>query len=161
MEVVINSLYGSSIATSIRESQHLFPAIESLHVIFVCLVVAFIFWVDIRLVWIGYRDLGMSVINRIALPVVWLAFAGAVVTGSLMFSSIAPDYLANAYFKAKLVTIGLAGVNMAAFHAVTHSGLVQIDESAPTPVAARVFGLLSIALWTTVVCLGRYVGFTL
>lgn len=161
METMIDAIYASPFATAIRESRHLFPVIESVHVTFICLVVAFIFWVDFRLVWAGYRDLGISTINRVALPIVWCAFGGAVVTGFLLFSSIAPDYMANVYFQAKMVAILLAGLNMAAFHALTHFGVVRIEENAPPPIAARLFGLLSITLWTSVVSLGRYIGFSL
>ncbi len=161
MEAIINAIYESGISISIRESETLFPVIESLHVIFICLVMAFIFWVDIRLAWMGYRDLAVTAIKRIALPIVWVAFGGAVVTGALLFSSIAPDYVANPYFLAKMATIAFAGINMTAFHVLLHFNLLKIDDEQAPPVAARVFGLTSIILWTTVISLGRYIGFTL
>jgi len=85
----------------------------------------------------------------------------AVITGVLMFASNAPSYAANLEFQLKLVTIVLAGVNMAIFHSTAHRRIADWDLDLPPPAAARISGFLSLALWTVVIVLGRWIGFTL
>jgi hypothetical protein len=87
----------------------LFPFIESVHVVAICLVVGSIFALDLRL--LGFASVGRPV-SRLAnaiLPVTWAAFAIAATSGFLLFISNATKYLANGYFDAKIILICAAG----------------------------------------------------
>jgi hypothetical protein len=48
------------------------------------------------------------------------AFAMAVCSGALLFSSNASHYWGTVPFRAKMLLLALAGINMAVFHATTH-----------------------------------------
>jgi hypothetical protein len=54
----------------------------------------------------------------------------------------------------------LAGVNALIYHLVTERGLAQWDAVQP-PRAARIAGLASILLWTTVILSGRMMSYTM
>ena len=151
----------SGLADNIRENDLLFPLIESIHVLSICLVVGSIFVVDLRL-------LGLASIRRPAgrvisgiLPLTWRAFAMAVASGSLLFISNATKYLANGYFVAKLFLILAAGVNMLVFHFVSAKDLPKWENEPAPPLSARLAGGLSILLWVSVVACGRWIGFTM
>jgi hypothetical protein len=151
----------SGVAAAIRESDTLFPFIESVHVVAICLVVGSIFALDLRL--LGFASVGRPV-SRLAnaiLPVTWAAFAIAATSGFLLFISNATKYLANGYFDAKIILICAAGLNMIVFHAITAKDLPQWEKQAVPPLRARLAGLLSILLWITVVACGRWIGFTM
>ena len=151
----------SGVATAIRESDMLFPFIESVHVVAICLVVGTIFVLDLRL--LGLASVGRPV-SRLAnaiLPVTWAAFAIAATSGFLLFISNATKYLANGYFDAKIIVICAAGLNMIVFHAISAKDLPQWEQQAVPPLRARLAGLLSILLWITVVACGRWIGFTM
>ncbi|CCE05448.1 conserved membrane hypothetical protein [Bradyrhizobium sp. STM 3843] len=151
----------SGVAAAIRESDTLFPFIESVHVIAICLVVGTIFAIDLRL--LGLASVGRPV-SRLAsaiLPVTWGAFAVAAASGFLLFISNATKYLANGYFDAKIILICAAGLNMIIFHAISAKDLPQWETQAVPPLRARLAGLLSILLWITVVACGRWIGFTM
>ncbi len=60
-----------------------------------------------------------------------------------------------------VLAIVAAGINMAIFHATTQRTIAQWDETAAPPFAARAAGVLSLVLWTLVIFLGRWIGFTL
>ena len=151
----------SGLADNIRENDLLFPLIESIHVLSICLVVGSIFVVDLRLLGLASirRPVG-RVINGV-LPLTWSAFAMAVASGSLLFISNATKYLANGYFVAKLFLILAAGLNMAIFHAISARDLPRWENDTPPPLRARLAGGLSILLWVAVVACGRWIGFTM
>jgi hypothetical protein len=151
----------SGLADNIRENDLLFPLIESMHVLSICLVVGSIFVVDLRLLGLASirRPVG-RVINGV-LPLTWSAFAMAVASGSLLFISNATKYLANGYFVAKLFLILAAGLNMAIFHAISARDLPRWENDTPPPLRARLAGGLSILLWVAVVACGRWIGFTM
>jgi hypothetical protein len=151
----------SGLADNIRENDLLFPLIESVHVLAICLVVGSIFMVDLRLLGLASirRPVG-RVIDGI-LPLTWTAFAIAVASGGLLFISNATKYLANGYFVAKLFLILAAGVNMIVFHFISARNMPLWEHKSSPPLSARLAGGVSILLWVSVVACGRWIGFTM
>ena len=145
----------------VRENDLLFPFIESVHVLAVCLVVGSIAVVDLRLLGFASVDRPVSRLMRSILPITVGAFGLAVVAGSLLFISHASKYLENRFFIAKITLIALAGVNMAVFHLIGARNLDQWENDALPPLFARVAGGLSLFLWVSVVACGRWIGFTM
>jgi tryptophan-rich sensory protein len=149
------------IAESIRESEVLFPFIESIHVIAICLVVGSILTLDLRLLGFASLQRPVSRLTAAILPVTWGAFTVAVISGGLLFISNASKYLANGYFDAKLCLIAAAGLNMMVFHGLSARDMSQWEQRKSSPVSARVAGALSILIWIAVVACGRMIGFTM
>jgi len=156
---MLQEIYDSSLATSIREVGVLFPALESLHVIALTLVVGTIAVVDLRLLGVASHRRSANRLIQELLPFTWGAFALAAVTGSLLFTSKSVDYVANPAFLAKLAVLFLAGLNMAIFHFGAYRRIASWDLAATPPPAARAAGLFSLLLWTATVVLGRWIGF--
>lgn len=151
----------SALADNIRENDVLFPLIESVHVLSICLVVGSILVVDLRLLGLASIQRPLSRVTGGILPLTWSAFAIAVTSGLLLFISNAAKYLDNGYFVAKLVLICVAGLNMALFHAISAKDLPRWENEATLPLRAQVAGGLSILLWVSVVTCGRWIGFTM
>jgi hypothetical protein len=157
----ISYLENSSLADNIRENDLLFPLIESVHVLAICLVVGSILVVDLRLLGLASTGRPVSRITGAILPLTWCAFVVAVASGGLMFISNASKYLSNGYFVAKMVLIGVAGLNMLVFHFVGARDLPKWENDRRPPLPARLAGGLSILLWVAVVACGRCIGFTM
>ena len=151
----------SALADNIRENDLLFPLIESIHVIAICLVVGSILFVDLRLLGLASVHRSVSRVTNGILALTWSAFAVALASGGLLFISNATRYLANGYFVAKLLLIGAAGLNMMIFHGISAKDLAQWENKARLPLSARLAGGLSILLWISVVACGRWIGFTM
>jgi hypothetical protein len=145
----------------VRENDLLFPLIESVHVLAVCLVVGSIAVVDLRLLGFASVDRPVGRLMRSILPITVGAFGLAVAAGSLLFISHASKYLENRFFIAKITLIALAGANMAVFHLIGARNLDQWENDALPPLFARVAGGLSLFLWVSVVACGRWIGFTM
>ena len=162
IDALLQALEATSVATAIRENESLFPWIEALHVLAITTVIGSIAIVDLRLIGFASLERAAARLTSDVLPCTWAAFAGAVITGSLLFSSNAFNYAHNSCFQAKFVFLCLAGINMAVFHlgvgrAIGHWGA----SPRTTPLPARIARAASLVLWIGVVAFGRWTGFTL
>jgi hypothetical protein len=153
-------LENTPVGTYIASSTWAFPTIETIHVFFLVIVVGTVAIVDLRLLGVASRNRSVSKLSNDVLPITWVAFLGALITGSLLFSSKATHYLADIPFRFKMVCMAFAGLNMLIFHFMTYRDVQAWDDQAVTPTAARVAGALSLIFWIGVVAFGRWIGFT-
>jgi uncharacterized membrane protein len=158
---LLQQLQASPLGTTISESDIIFPWIEALHVLAITCVVGSITVVDLRLLGVASRSDRIARMMREVVPFTVAAFVVAAITGSLLFISAAERYWRNPYFKAKLVLLVCAGINMLVFHFITSRQAEQWDRQQHAPMRARVAGGVSLALWVAVIVCGRWVGFTL
>lgn len=147
-------------AVAIAESSHLFPILETAHVIGLGLVLGTIAIVDLRLLDLASRSRPVRELVEETLPYTWFGFAVAVVTGALMFASRATEYFVNVPFRIKLALLALAGANMLAFHLLSYREIHKWSDADATPRAAKVAGGTSMALWVLIVFAGRWIAFT-
>jgi hypothetical protein len=151
----------SQLAEFIRESEWAFPTIESIHVIALALVVGTIAIVDLRLLGLASTNRPYADLSREVLPWTWVSFALAVISGSLMFISQPVGYFGNFAFRSKILLLCLAGINMLVFQLITARGASGWRHEDATPLFGKIAASLSLALWITVVFVGRWIGFTM
>lgn len=158
---LLDWLGNSTVGTAVAESTWMFPAAETVHVITITLVVGTVMVADLRL--LNWTDRGhrIDAILRDALPWTWGAFALALVSGLIMFSSAPVKYVGNTYFLIKMTLMAAAGINMAIFHLVTQRGLSGGEDATTAhPKGAYLAGALSLAFWIGIVLAGRWIGFS-
>jgi hypothetical protein len=149
----------TAMAENIRSSVWLFPAMETIHVVAIVIVVGSIARLDLRLAGLVSRDRPITEISQEMLPWTWMSFAIATIFGVLLWTSKPIKYFEIAFFDVKMILILLAGINMLIFEYVTFRGVGRWDRQATPPVAVRVAGSLSLAFWISVVICGRFIGF--
>jgi hypothetical protein len=159
IESILASIQGSALAEWMRDTNPAMQIVESTHVLAAVVVLGTVLIVDLRLLGLTDSQRALTRIGGETLPLTWLAFALAVITGSLMFTTSAQTYFGNAAFQLKALALLGAGLNMALFQLSTARGIAAWDLGKP-PRAARVAGALSLLLWAAVVLLGRWIGFT-
>lgn len=159
----LEAMEGTAISQAISSGvpwHHLFPAIETVHVLSLTIVVGTIAMVDMRLLGVASRDSAVSRLAREVLPWTWIAFVMAAVSGALLFMSKAETYYNNLQFRFKFLFMLFAFLNMLVFHFGVFRRIRDWDYKLPPPTAARVAGALSLGLWITVIFFGRWIGFT-
>jgi len=149
-------LQNTALAVMVGESW--FPYVESAHVVFLAAVAGTIFTVDARLLGFASQQLRITYLAERLLPVTWLAFAGAAITGLLMFMANAVAYVDKTPFLIKMGLLLAAGLNMLYFQLVTWRSVASWDNGRPAP-AARVAGAISVLCWVGVIVFGRWIGF--
>lgn len=147
------------LADNIRGSYWMFPAIETIHVIAIVIVLGSITRLDMRLMGLVWRNRPVTEVSEEMLPWTWTSFVVATVFGLLLWSSKPIDYFQIAFFDVKMILILLAGVNMLLFQFVTFKTVAQWDRDPLPPPPARFAGALSMVFWLGVVICGRLIGF--
>lgn len=153
-------LENTETAQFVASSDWAFPTLETLHVIFIVTVIGSIAIVDLRLLGVTGRNQSVTSLSRDTLPLTWVAFGFALITGLLLFASKATQYMVNPYFITKIALIVLAGINMLVLHFVNWKDVSNWDNGT-VPTAVKVAGGLSLTFWIIVIFCGRMIGFTL
>jgi hypothetical protein len=162
MNSLLDTLAQSSLSIAIAGNPTIFPWAETIHVMAIALVFGTILIVDLRLLGLAANNARVSALTDGMLPITWVGFALAVITGALMFLTNPMGYFENEDFRIKAALLLLAGVNMAVFHLFTARTQASWDmPNIATPTGARVAGALSIAIWIGVIAAGRWIGFSL
>ena len=149
----------TALAENIRDSVWLFPLIECVHVVAIVFVVGSITRVDLRLMGLINRDRPVLDVHEEMLPYTWTGFAIATIFGLLMWASKPLTYFGMAFFDVKLVLIGLAFLNMLYFEHMPFRTVSAWGRDPFPPVAARLSGAMSLAIWVSVIICGRFMGF--
>jgi len=149
----------SAVGAAMGQSAYLFPLVESLHVLAIAVMMGTIAFVDLRLMGLINRDLPVSKTLREMLPYTIGSFIASAITGTLLWTSHAMQYLQTGAFVAKMVLMGVAGINILVFHGVIQRGMAQWDLG-KVPWRARLAGCTSLLLWIAVVTCGRWIGFS-
>jgi hypothetical protein len=157
---ILDWLGDTSLAGAVRENEMLFPWTESIHVLALTIVVGSIAIVDLRLLGLASRGRSVAKLMQDVLPITWVAFLGALITGVMMFISQATTYIENFYFLGKMVLLVAAGINVLVFHTVTARSAAQWDVTGTIPTGAKAAGAASLTLWTLIVVFGRWIGFS-
>ena len=150
----------SPVGDFVASSSWAFPTIETIHVIAIVTVFGTVAMMDLRLLGLASKENRITELSRDTLTWTWGAFVLAALSGTLLWMSKAHIYMREPWFYAKMILIGVAGINMAIFHAVTWRTIGQWDAG-PPPRAAKIAGFTSLALWVVVIACARMIGFTL
>ena len=153
-------LQGTGLAARIRDSLFVFPLLESAHVIGLALVFGTIAVIDLRLLGVASTERSFQRMASDILKWTWAAFALTALTGSLMFTTNAVVYSHNFYFRAKIVLLVLAGINVLVFELTAGRTIHRWDRAPSAPPIGRAVATLSLVIWIAVIFAGRIIGFT-
>jgi uncharacterized membrane protein len=156
----LTSLESSGIATRIRDSLYIFPLLEATHVFGLAMVFGTIAIIDLRLLGIASTRRSFRRIASDILKWTWAAFAVTATTGVLMFITNAGVYYHNSFFRAKMVMLVLAGLNMLVFELTAGRSIDRWDNAPKAPPSGQAVAVLSLVLWVSIIFMGRWIGFT-
>ncbi len=153
------ALYDSPIGTEIRESDNLFSAIETVHVLGIIGVAGTIAIADLRLLGLALRQVPVPQVLDPLVRITWVGFAVMAASGALLFWSEAQKLYGNPAFRLKLVLLVLAAGNAGLFHVTTYRSVAQWGGGPTTPAKARVAAVCSLTLWSAIIACGRAIAY--
>jgi len=136
-------LEATPLATGIRQSLWMYPALESAHLLAMGTVVGAAVVLDVRLLGRG-TALPMPALLEHVVTLVWAGLAVSVTTGLLLFVSHATEQAAKPLLWVKLSLLIAAGVNAWAFRRTGRGRLAAV---------------LSLLFWAGVVICGRLLAY--
>jgi hypothetical protein len=139
----------------IRDSNFGMPAVQSVHLVGLTVLLATILVLNLRLAEVSMMDWSLPAVERQLRPWAWGAITLVVASGVLMFLGNPPKYLANPAFQVKMAALALAIVcQFGLFRGVFRSDPGVRSRSANIGIAA-----LSLTLWFSVGWAGRAIAF--
>ncbi len=144
---------GSRLATAIKESLWLFPAIEAVHLLALALLGGAVLMLDLRLLNLGLKLQPTSVVERGARPWLISALATMIVTGVLIGTSEALKLYGKQAFWVKMAALFAAMV-------FTFAVKLPLARQGVQGTRAKALAVISIGLWLTVALAGRWIGFS-
>jgi len=156
---VSGRLEQTSFGEAVRATPHLYPLLESLHILGIAMLVGSALAVDLRLLGIGRGVLPVTTVARYLLPLSHIGFAVVAVTGAAMFTAIAQAVVASAAAPWKFGLVALAGLNIAVFHAGVYRSVRAWDLDVRTPVRAQAAALVSALSWMAAIVAGRFLAY--
>ena len=133
--------------------------LEGTHLISLMLFAGTIFVVDLRLLGVTFRRTPVSVISDRVLPLTVAGFLLVVATGLLLFFAKPLFYYHNLWFRAKMVFLALAMINIAVFHVRVQRNQGTWDTAETPPASARTAAGLSLLAWLAVITMGRFIAY--
>jgi hypothetical protein len=144
---------------ALHESLYMYPIVESLHVLTLCLFVGMAAILDLRLLGLVFRRAPVSDVMRRLMPWTKAGFVVMVITGVLLFYAIPVRTYQNIFFRIKVVLLILAGINVWLFHRRMEPTMGEWDVLVVTPRGARVAAMLSLVLWAAIIVSGRMIAY--
>lgn len=148
-------------STALRESYYVFPIVEGTHVVSLALSVGLVIWFDLRLAGWVLKDQSVSAVFRPLRPFMLAGFAITLITGMMLFWSLALRCYSSPFFWAKAIMLCLAGINIAIYHLTIDRRRGEWDRLAIPPLQARIAGLVSLTLWVGIIAAGRMMAYFL
>jgi len=150
---VFQRIADSTLGAWVNSSALIWPTLETIHFISLCVLMGSLLVIDLRLVGF-YRERCASTI-RVLARLALLAFAVNLATGVLFVFGNTFKYVGNPAFELKLALIAAAGLN-AGLYQWRLSHLVETEEVTWGSMAV---GCVSLALWAGVIVCGRMITF--
>lgn len=145
----------TGLGTFIRNSIWLFPVIEAVHLLGLCLLGGAVLIVDLRLLGAGLTNQRIADLAGYARPFLIAAIVILLSTGVLLFFSEAVKLYYNPSWWVKITALPIALL----MTFLVRDRLAR-DQKLETSLRSRVLGITSIVLWFTVAAAGRWIGFS-
>ncbi|MEJ0019957.1 MAG: hypothetical protein WDN25_26085 [Acetobacteraceae bacterium] len=151
-------LEASALGAWARQSTWGFAAANVLHLLGMAALLGSVLAFDLRVLGLR-RALPVAETGRLLLPLARGGFVLAIGSGLVLFSADASHVYVNPAFQVKLLLIGLALLNVVAFHWLAPLAGSAAPGGAAPGIAARVSAGLSLLMWPAVIVCGRMIAY--
>ena len=153
-ELWAEALESLPLAATLRSSVWAYPLVNAGHILGIALLVGGIVPLDLRIL-VAWSSVPLAALWRVLVYTAGTGLGIAAVCGGLLFITRASAYASYPLFSAKMVFVGIGLVNALTLHLSTRARPLPIH----VPWHFRFQAILSLAIWLTVLLLGRLVGY--
>lgn len=152
-------LEGTQASSALRESIWVYPIVESVHVLTLCVFLGLTVVLDLRLLGAIMPAIPASQLIKRLMPWVIGGFVVMAASGVLLFYAVPVRTYLNIFFRLKMTFLLTAGLNAALFRVMALRTMPHWDLDPRPPVHARLAGGVSLALWVAIVVCGRMIAY--
>lgn len=133
--------------------------LEGTHLISLMLFAGTILVVDLRLLGVTFRRTKVSTLSDRVLPLTIAGFVLMILTGVALFYAKPLFYWHNIWFRAKMIFLVIAMLNIAVFHTQVQKDQAAWDDAPTPPSGARVSAVISLLSWLLIITMGRFIAY--
>jgi hypothetical protein len=138
---------------------YMYPLVESVHVLTLCLFLGMAATLDLRLLGLTLTAVPVEEVADRLFPWMVTGFIIMTLSGVALFYAIPIRSYQSVFFRVKVIMLILAGLNAWRYHATIHQTVQKWGADVRTPKRARFAGIASLVLWAGVVITGRMIAY--
>jgi len=143
----------------LHESLSAYLIVLTIHVVTLCLFIGTAVMLDLRLMGLTMTRASVSEVVAGLLPWTTIGLVVTVISGMLLFYANPVSRYQNIFFRAKMVMLVLAGLNVWLFHQTVYRRVAEWDRDLLPPRTARVAARVSLVLWALIIIAGRLIAY--
>lgn len=151
MEALLDALAASAPGQWMRGARWGYAAVSGAHVLGIALLTGAILPLNLRLIG-AWRSVPLAALARVLVPAAVAGLVLAMASGSLLFLARPERYALLSIFVVKMALVAFGALHALALHLGPGLG-------GASPARLRAAGLVSIAVWLSVLALGRTIAF--
>jgi hypothetical protein len=152
-------LADTEVSATIQNVAWIIPAVQTIHILCVALVMAAVFIVDLRILGMLARTQALAVLAHRYLTWIWYVLPLLFLSGAILIIGEPSRSLLNPAFGAKMLLLILAVLLTLTVQRPLRQ-VAEFWESSPERrVAVRGIAVLSLALWSCIVFAGRWIAY--
>lgn len=140
-------------------SFNLWSILEGTHVVTLMLFAGTIWLVDLRMLGLVFKNVPFSKINDKVLPYTMIGFALMLITGFILFLAKPMDYYHNVWFRAKIIFLIIASINIFWFHYRVQKNQDEWDANPNPPAPVKLSAVISLTSWVVIIIFGRFIAY--
>lgn len=134
------------------------PAVQSIHIMAIGLVMISAILLDVRLLGVGRGRQPISRLFAALNPVIWSALLALLISGGLLVVTEPRRELLSPVFQAKMALLVVA-VTVTAGLQRWAATVASSAQAGPSPPGVRGAAVLSLVLWVAIVACGRWIAY--
>jgi hypothetical protein len=149
----------TSLSATIQNVSWIIPAVQTIHIVCVAIVISGTFFVSLRILGVFSRSQPLAALASRFLRGIWYALIVLLVTGALLLIGEPGRSLTNPAFGAKMLMLVIVAALTVVLQRPLATDAGYWDASGGRQVAARAIAVLSLALWSCIVFAGRWIAY--
>ncbi len=150
---------GSALSHTLQETAWLVPVSQSMHIVALSVLFASVLMIGLRLLGVGVGGRSVSRLAGTLLPWMWGALLLLLLTGVLQTITEPVRQFITPIFWLKMLLVAVLSLLTLWFARTLRARGALWDAATSRPAAAKLFALVSIAGWATVIVFGRFIGY--
>ena len=147
------------ISMTIQSVEWIIPAVQSVHILAIAIVMSSVIMVDLRLMGLLGHSQSITGMARRFIPWVWWALVVLLLTGLVLITAEPRRDLLNPVFQTKMALVVVAIVVTAIFQETVRRNMEFWDLSPGKRAGAWATAVVSLLVWTAIVGCGRWIAY--
>jgi hypothetical protein len=152
-------LADTAVSSTIQNVPWIIPAVQTVHILCVALVMAAVFIVDLRILGVLARTQPLSILAHRYLTWIWYLLPVLFLSGAILIIGEPARSLLNPAFGAKMLLLIVAALLTLSVQRPLRHAAGFWESSPQRRAAAQAIAVLSLVLWTCIVFAGRWIAY--